>query len=132
MTALFWKLCGGALISGVLVLMLMKQDRDLALILGMAACAMTAAAGLAILEPVLEFLQKLETLGDLHTGVLGILLKITGIGLTGELSSAILTDSGNASLAKGLRMAATALMLSLSLPVLEMLLELMESVMGGL
>ena len=132
MTALFWKLCGGALITGVLVLMLMKQDRDLALILGMAACAMTAAAGLAILEPVLEFLQKLETMGDLHNGVLGVLLKITGIGLTGELSSAILTDSGNASLAKCLRMAATALMLNLSLPVLEILLDLMESVLGGL
>ena len=132
MTALFWKLCGGALITGVLVLMLMKQDRDLALILGMAACVMTAAAGLAILEPVLEFLQKLETMGDLHNGVLGILLKITGIGLTGELSAAILTDSGNASLAKGLRMAATALMLNLSLPVLEILLDLMESVLGGL
>lgn len=132
MTALFWKLCGGALITGVLVLMLMKQDRDLALILGMAGCAMAVAVGLTMLEPVLEFLQKLEELGDLYTGVLGILLKITGIGLTAELTAAILTDSGNASLGKGVQLAATALMLNLSLPVLEILLDLMEAVLGGL
>lgn len=132
MTALFWKLCGGALITGVLVLMLMKQDRDLALILGIAGCAMAASVGLTMLEPVLEFLQKLEALGDLQTGVLGILLKITGIGLTGEMASMILTDSGNGSLGKGVQMAAAALMLNLSLPVLEILLDLMEEVLGGI
>lgn len=132
MTALFWKACAGVLMAAILVLVLGKQEKDLALLLGMAACAGVLTTAFFFLEPVLEFLRKLETMVGLQSGVLGTLLKITGIGLVSEIASMICQDSGNASLAKGMQLLAGAVMLSLSLPVMDMLLELMQTILGGL
>ena len=132
MTALFWKAAAGVLVAAVLVLAMGKQEKDLALLLTMAVCAMTAAAGFSVLEPVLEFLHRLEQLGDLQSGVLNTLLKIAGIGLVTEIAGMICKDSGNASLAQAMQLLGTAVILSLSLPILETLLELIQSILGAL
>ena len=120
------------MITAVLSLTLGKQEKDLSLILAITASVMAVSAAFQLMEPVFEFLRKLEQLGDLQSGVLGILLKITGVGITAEVSSLILTDSGNTSLAKGVHLISSALIVSLSLPILETLLELIQSVLGGL
>ena len=120
------------MITAVLSLTLGKQEKDLSLILAITASVMAVSAAFRLMEPVFEFLRKLEQLGDLQSGVLGILLKITGVGITAEVSSLILTDSGNTSLAKGVHLISSALIVSLSLPILETLLELIQSVLGGL
>ena len=130
--ALFWKTVAGILISVILILTVGRQEKDLALMLGMAACVMTVTAAFSFLEPVLDFLYRLEQMGDLQSGVLGILLKIVGIGLVSEIAGMILTDSGNASLAKGMQLLGSAVILSLSLPILEMLLELVQRILGEL
>lgn len=130
--ALFWKTTAGVLVAVVLVLAVGKQERDLALLLTMAACILAVTAGFSILEPVLDFLYRLEKLGDLQSGVLGILLKITGIGLVGEITEMICRDSGNASLARGMQLLVTAVILSQSLPILETVLELIQTILGGL
>lgn len=128
--ALFWKAVAGLLITVVLVLAVGKQEKDLALLLAMGACVMAVMAAFTFLEPVLEFLYRLEQLGDLQTGVLGALLKITGIGLVTEIAGMICQDSGNGSLARGMQLLGTAVMLHLSLPVLETLLELVQTILG--
>lgn len=130
--ALFWKAAAGILIAAILVIAVGKQEKDLALLLTMAACVMTAIIAFSCLEPVLSFLYRLEELGDLQTGILGALLKITGIGLTADLAGMICRDSGNASLEKGIQLLGTAVILRLSLPVLESLLDLVQRILGEL
>ena len=130
--ALFWKAAAGLLIAGVLVLTVGRQEKDLSLLLGMGACIMAVTAGLSFLEPVLSFLRRLEELADLQTGVLPVLLKITGIGLVSEVGAVVLSDSGNASLARGLQLLGSCVILWLSLPVFEALLELVQRILGEL
>lgn len=132
MTALFWKATGGILIAVVLVLAVGKQERDISLMLSMAVCIMTVIIALTFLDPVLDFLRRLEELGDLQTGILGILLKIAGIGLVSEITGMILVDSGNSSLAKGMQLLGSAVILSLSIPIFETLIDLIQQILGEL
>lgn len=132
MTALYWKATAGILIAVILVLTLHHHQPDLALMLGMAACVMAAAVAFSFLEPVLDFLYQLEQIGDLKSDVLGTLLKIAGIGLTGEIAGQICLDSGNAALGRGMQMLTSALILLLSLPIYETLLDLILEILGEL
>lgn len=132
MTALFWKATAGILIGVILVLAVGKQEKDLALMLSMVVCVMAVTVALVAMEPVLDFLYRLEELADLQSGVLKVLLKIVGIGLVTEIAGMILTDSGNASLAKGMQLLGSGVILSLSLPILETLLELVQKILGEL
>lgn len=130
--AAFWKAAAGILTAVILVLTLGKQEKDLALMLTMMVCAMAAMTAFSFLEPVVAFLYHLEELGDLQSGVLATLLKITGIGLVTELSGRICQDSGNTSLARGMELLGSAVILYLSLPILETLLDLIQKILGGL
>lgn len=129
---MFWKASAGILITVVFVLAVGKQQKDLALLLAMSASIMVCIAAFSFIEPVMDFLSKLETMGDLQSGVLGILLKITGIGLVTEVAQMICKDSGNTSLGWGMQLLGTAVILSLSIPVFEMLLEMVQQILGEL
>ncbi len=126
----FWKAAAGILVALVLSLALGKLQGDLALLLTMAACCMAAGTALSFLKPVLSFLYRLEELGNLQSGALGILLKILGVGLVSELAAMICQDGGNSSLARGIQLLGSALILQLSLPVFETLLELTQRILG--
>ena len=129
---LFWKTSAGVLIAAVLIIAIEKQEKDFALLLAMMVSAMAALVGLSFLKPVIAFLYELEELGDLQSGVLNILLKATGIALVSELAAAICRDSGNASLAQAVKLMGIMAMLSFSLPVLETLMELIQTILGEL
>lgn len=129
---LFWKTSAGVLIAAVLIITIEKQEKDMALLLTMMVSAMAALVGLSFLKPVIAFLYELEELGDLQSGVLNILLKATGIALVSELAAAICRDSGNASLAQAVKLMGIMAMLSFSLPVLETLMELIQTILGEL
>ena len=132
MTALYWKAAAGVLVALILAGALGKQEKDLALMLCMSVCVMTMMVAFTILEPVLEFFRALERLGDLHSEILATLLKITGIGLVSEIAGHLCADSGNAALERGIRLLGTTVMLSLSLPILETLLDLIQTILGEL
>lgn len=129
---LFWKTSAGILMASVLILAVEKQEKDMALLLTMVVSAMAAMAGLTFLKPVIVFFYQLEELGDLRSGVLDILLKATGIGLVSELASGICRDSGNSSLAQVVKMLGIMAMLSLSVPILETLMDLIQTILGEL
>ena len=129
---LFWKTSAGVLIAAVLIIAIEKQEKDFALLLAMMVSAMAALVGLSFLKPVIAFLYELEELGDLQSGVLNILLKATGIALVSELGASICRDSGNHSLAQAVKLMGIMAMLSFSLPVLETLMELIQTILGEL
>ena len=87
--SLFWKAAAAVLLAVVLGLSLGKQ-KDIGVLLTMAVCCMVAMIAISYLEPVLDFLRELETLGDLQGDMLGILLKAVGIGLVSEIAIALL------------------------------------------
>lgn len=128
----FWKAAAAILLTVILGLAVEKREKDVSVLLTMAVCAMAATIGVSYLEPVLDLLRELESLGQLQGGMLGILLKAVGIALIAELAGMICSDAGNASLAKTLQMLASSAILYLSIPIFNALLTLIQEILGEL
>lgn len=123
------KVICGALIAVILGLALRQQGKDMALLLSIAVCCMVAAVGISYLTPVVDFIQELSSNSGTDPQFLRILLKSVGIGIVAELSGLICTDAGNTALAKTIQILATAVILWLSLPLMQALLELVRKIM---
>lgn len=127
----FFRVCAGVLITVVLCLALNRQGKDITLLLGIGVCCMVLTAVISYLEPVIDFLQQLKSLGNLDSDMLGIMLKAVGIGLVGEIAALICSDAGNSAMGKTVQILAAAVILWLSLPLMTALLELVQEIMGG-
>lgn len=127
---LFWKTLGAALVSAILTMVLDRQSRDYSILVTVAACGMMAIVAGKFLSPVLDYLGKLETLGDLRSDMLLELLKIFGIGMSGEMAATVCADAGNASLGKGIRFLSNAAILYLSIPIYASLTGLLVQILG--
>lgn len=128
--ALYWKAAAAVLMAVVLILMLRRQE--MGLLLGLAVCAMVALAAMEYLKPVTALLDTLESLGNLNSDMITILLKAVGIGLLTEIASMVCTDSGNGSLGKALQLLGTAVILWLSMPLFHAMIELIQEILEGL
>jgi stage III sporulation protein AD len=127
----FLKAIGGVLITTVFCLILERQGKDIALLLAVAVCGMVITAAVTYLRPVIDFVNKLERIGQLDNEMLQILLKAVGIGLLTEITTLICADAGNKSLGKALQVLSAGVMLWISLPLLNQLLELIENILGA-
>lgn len=128
---IFIKAAGGVLVALVLHLILAKQGRDISLLLTIAVCCMVASSAVSYLGPVIVFFEKLQTLGQIDSGMLEIILKAVGIGLLSEITCLICTDAGNAALGKTLQLLASAVILWMSVPLFNSLISLVEEVLGS-
>lgn len=130
--SVYLKACGAVLIGVILILIVGKNSKDLALVLAAAVCVMVALTAMEYIRPVLEFLTKLEDLGNLDHSMIRILLKVSGIGLITEICSLVCADSGNASVGKVMKLLGSSVMIWLSLPLYTMLIELLQRILGAL
>ena len=127
---IFWKITTLVLITVVLCTAVDKQERDIALLVSMITCCIAAMSAISLLEPVFEFLRELDGLAQLQEGFLGILLKVSGIGLITEIAGMICSDSGNGSLGKTLYLLGSATILYLSVPIFQALLTMIQEILG--
>jgi len=125
------KAAAGALIAAMLGIILQRQGKEYALVLVLAVSVMGACLALTYIKPVLSFLEQLCDLGNLDGEILKILFKAVGVGLIGEISGTICADTGNASLGKMLQLLSAAVILWLSLPVLQQVMDLIGDVLEG-
>lgn len=129
MTA-FWQGAAVVLLTVILGLALGKHGKEAGLLLTLAVCCMVCVLALSYLQPVIAFIHQLQAVGQLNDEMLEILLKTVGIGLIGEIASLICADSGNAALGKTLQLLSAAVILWLSIPLLNQLLELIQQILG--
>ena len=123
------KALAGVLVALILYLVLSKQSKDFSILLTVLVCCMITVAAMYYLEPVITFLDKLETLGQLNSDMLSILLKAVGIGLLAEVTALICSDAGNAALGKTVQILASGVILWLSVPLFTSLIELVEEIL---
>jgi len=111
---------------------LSKQGKEYALLLSVGACCLVLVAAFQFLEPVLDLLKQLQTLGNLQPQWLSVMLKAVGIGLVVEMGALICSDAGNASLGKTLQILGAVAVLWLSIPLMNSLISLLEQILGGI
>lgn len=120
------------LLTSVLGLVLAQKGKEFTLLLTLGACCLVGLVAMQYLEPVLNFAERFKALAGMDHELLEVLLKVVGISLVAELASMICTDAGNAALGKVLQMLSTAVILCMSIPLLDKLLELISSILGGI
>jgi len=93
---------------------------------------MVIGVALSYLESVFGFFERLQSIGDLDRDKMEIVLKATGIGMLSEITNLICIDAGYSTLGKSIKVLSTAVILWLALPLLESLLDLLETILGVL
>ena len=128
---LFFKVSAGVLLTVILCLVLAKQGKDFSVLLVIFVCCMVGIAAMNYLQQIIDFLNSLQAVGNLDSGMIKILLKTVGIGLLSEITCMICTDAGNGALGKTIQILAAAVILWLSIPIFTKLMELVEQILGA-
>ena len=121
-----------ALISVVLSMVIAVQNKEISLLLTTAVCCMIASLILTYFRPSVDFLQELSVIGNIGQDTLRILIKSVGIAILSEITGLICADAGNSSLGKILQLLGAVIILQISLPILNRMMDLIEKIIGAL
>lgn len=127
----FFRAAAGILVTVVLALTVGSQNKSFSSLLSMAVCVMVLLLCMSFLDPVVELMNDLETMGQLQGEYVKILLKVTLICIITEIASLLCADGGNTSLGQSLKFLSSCVILWLSIPVFRGLLELVRDILEG-
>lgn len=119
------------IVTVVLVTLIRRSNAELALLLTIGACVLMALLVLKLVEPVISFLGKLQTLAGLEDALLTPLLKSVGIGIITQLCAAFCTDAGENALARLIELCGGVLAIYIALPLLEAVIDMIRTMTGG-
>ena len=129
---IFLKASASILVMLILYLSVSKYNKDFSALLSIACCCVILFAAISYMKPIIEFIHKLKNLGNFDSDFMRIILKAVGIGMITEITVMICSDSGNASLGKSLQILSSAVILWISLPVLNQLIDLLDQILGAI
>ena len=126
----FWKAIAVIILTVILGVTLGKTEKDISVVLSVAACSIIMIIAMKYLEEVIAFLWQLSSKESEQIPSIKIILKITGVALVTELTTLISSDAGNSSLGKAVDILGNAAILNLALPLLETFLTILQELMG--
>lgn len=129
---IFLKITAGFLITSVVTLTIAKQNSDISLLLMIFVCCMAVISAISYFSPIIQFMERLVSVGQIEEDIFRILLKTAGIGIVSQIASMICSDAGNQTLGKTLQLVATSVILCICIPLFDKILILIETVLGSI
>ncbi len=129
---IFLKAAAAVLTTLFLWLSLNKSSKDFSTLLTLAICAMVVTVSASFLDPVINFLRRLQSISSLNHELFSVILKSVGICIITEICTLVCKDAGNETMGKALQIISSAVILWLSVPVFEKLLSLLDNMLGSL
>lgn len=126
----FWKAIAVIILTVILGVTLGKTEKDISVVLSVAACSIIMIIAMQYLEEVIAFLWQLSSKESEQIPSIKIILKITGVALVTELTTLVSSDAGNSALGKAVDILGNAAILNLALPLLETFLTILQELMG--
>lgn len=120
------------LLTVIAAMTLDGHARTTAVMLVMIVCIMVLISGIRFLRPILDFMRTLSEMTMLQDGILSVLFKALGIAAVSEIAVLICNDSGHGSLGKALQMLSNCVILWLSLPLFQALMDLLQKIMEAI
>lgn len=108
-----------------------KNSQELGILLTLAACVLIGLLLVQFAEPVVGFLAKLRNIAGLDKTLSEPILKTIGIGLITQIGATVCADAGENAIAKLIEVCGGILALYVSLPLLEAVLSLIDTMSGG-
>ena len=129
---LFLKAIAIAMIGMIVRMLLSKQNKEISFALSVIVCCIVLIAAMTYTKPVVDLLSRLESLGHLDPETIRILLNALGIIVLSELVALLCKDSGNTALGNCVQLLGTAVILRLSIPMLNSILDTIEEILSAL
>ena len=127
-----FQICSLAIVCILLSTTVNNRSKEIGTVLSMAGCVLILLLAGSYLVPVIDFLEQLKQLGNLNGDLVRILVKVVGISLITDITGLICGDSGNASLGKVVQISAAIVVIWLSLPVYNLLLDLISNILEAI
>ena len=128
----FLQITGAVLLTVIVSLSLDGQARIYAAMLIMIVCAMVFMAGMNYIRQILQFLESLSAMTGLEDVILSTLFKSLGIGILTEITERICADAGFSALGKTIQFVANGLIVCISLPVFQSMIQLLQRIMESI
>ncbi len=123
------RFAGLGVTAAVLALMIRSTHPSMALNIGIAAGILLFMAALGPLMGIVDFLRNMAGRYGIDHDYIGVVLKVIGVAYIAEFAVQICKDAGENAVAGKVELGGKVLMLSLSLPVIGALLELIGSLL---
>lgn len=127
---ILWKSAAIVVLTVVLSAAIGKKEKDIAVVLTATACCGIACLAMQSLADVIAFLWELSGFLEYQSPYIGVLLKIAAAAVITEITSLISMDAGYSSLEKVMQFLGTATILSLSLPLFESFIDIVQEILN--
>ena len=119
------KVAAAAVAAALCAVVVRKQSPEIALALGVGACALIVLYCSGALAAVVELADKLAQTGGLSAQVVEPVMKTAGIAIVTRLAADFCKDAQEGGLASAVELAGTALALSVTLPLMSAVLDVL-------
>ena len=123
------KIIGVGLISLIIIIILKQYKPDFAIYISILAGAIILLLVMDKLSNIVSLLSNIQNKANMNNQFLIILFKITGIALLTEYASSICKDAGETAIATKIDLGAKVLIIAISIPIIQALLELIIKIM---
>ena len=123
------KIAAAAVAAALCAVVVRRQSPEIALALGIGACALIVLSCSGALESAVELADKLAQTGGLSAQVVEPVLKTAGIAIVTRLAADFCKDAREGGLASAVELTGTALALSATLPLMSAVLDVLTQLL---
>lgn len=123
------KIVGISIVSVVLIILIKQYRPEFAIYISLIAGILILYFVLDKLSDIINLLKSIANRSGINNNFLGILLKMTAIAFLSEFAISICKDSGEAAIASKVELASKAIIISMSIPIIYNLLEVILKIL---
>ena len=124
-----WKAAAVVILTVIVSTAIGKTEKDIAVVLTATACCGVALLAMESLTEVVAFIWKISDFSEYQSSFTGILLKIAGVAVITEITAMISIDAGSSSLEKAMHFLGNTTILSMSIPLFESLIDIVQEIL---
>ena len=123
------KIIGIGLVALIIIVILKQYRPEFAMYVSLSAGVIIFALIFTKLSGIIELLKNLSSKASINNQFITLLIKITGIAILTEFAVSICKDSGEAAIASKIDLGGKIIIISISIPIITALLELIIQVL---
>ncbi len=123
-----FKIAGIGLAATVLAVFVKNWKPELAIQISLIATVIIFASVLPYLKTLIDMFKDISNKSGIETRYIGIVLKVIGIAYVAQFASELCKDAGESAIASKIEVAAKVIIMTLSMPVIYSLLEVVNEI----
>ena len=123
------KIIGIGIISLIVIIIIKQYRPEFAIYISIIAGTLILLISLQKMGEIVALIQNISEKAGINGKFLSILLKITGVAILTEFAVSVCKDSGESAIASKIEMGSKVIIISMSIPIISSLLELMINIL---